>query len=105
MAGYIYISAGVGCGMGSHHFREIVMLVRECFLAGEEGVAEELFEYYDETGDCLITFKGKGKKEVNAFYRALVRAAENARNSDELINFGVVEEILEKLRGDPRFEG
>lgn len=102
MAGFVHVSDGVGCSMGSHDFRYFILEVRNSFNADEQDIVSDLYEYYDETRDCLLVLNGVDSRFFNAFCVAVEKTLKNNPGISERVGSMLVNELLDILKNDPR---
>lgn len=103
MAGYIHISEDVGSSMGSHQFREIISLARTHLSLEDENKTEELYEYFDTTGECLIILKDIDSEIFTIFSKTIQLTIDNDLiDRDEAVKLAA-SDLIEKLSADPRY--
>ncbi|WP_227108005.1 hypothetical protein [Chromobacterium rhizoryzae] len=103
MAGFIHISDEVGCSMGSQDFRVLLQAIRDSFEVDEDGIVSDLYEYFDATSDCLLVLKGRDGYIFNSFCKATQIALNRDPSLYEAVGIDLIDELLGKLRCDPRY--
>src|SRR5689334_11839202 len=103
MAKSIIISERKAVSLSTFAFWPIIDKTRERFSPEERAFMVEIYRPYDDEGQQFIALDEQGEEGFNAFYRATLAAYEDETRVGTPIPKADWEELLEKLRADPRW--
>lgn len=104
MAGSIFISKEIRLPLSTQQFDYLTERIRGAFYIEDQSHLRSIYTPMDDEGTNFISAENEEKTGFKAFFKAIARAKSNAQLEENYKIFGQLwDELLNKVRSDPRF--